>query len=586
MYKLGKKSSGGPTAAEILEATKKFYVKTDALKERKIDPSEPRIFKSPSEEEIEELARIKKVQALSYRVSNVVSISPPTTNTDDSNGVTFCITSAPVQYNPLKNSETSAFQPFIKSPPRPPKSAKIRQKLMAFEKPSTSETPPPIFPRKVKMDENEPTTQEENKDSENKENSGKPKPPPRPSLEKKTRPTPTPRRKTTVLTDTISSMISNLNYADAKSTPDLRAIPMGKYSIPSSSIIIAQEDSDTLDDPYKNTMFTSMITVNLKPIDVMSTSWAPDSEYLKPKPKRLRIPVRPTSLAAPSDRNHIMEAKNAFNLSETVDLTPMSMGSMESEAKIPAQISNDETSYRTPSTMGIKRSHSSITPLMRTSHYSPGATSGIGSGLSERCSSERNSSSGGQVMSSPTTSRDSGVPEASGGSSDELEIQQVDKDFEDRIKRWDSRSVLRRHRSSPKLSTFRAEPFREKTSTNDSLSNDKKETLNDTFFDEPLLAEKASSDESSLKREHSFLDELNSTEETTSSMFTSVSNRVNILAPPVTTENESIAGTNSSVHGGITNGKAVGNGKQVSVIEKNARVIQWIHGCSLASTVC
>jgi hypothetical protein len=95
--------------------------------------------------------------------------------------------------------------------------------------------------------------------------------------------------------------------------------------------------------------------------------------------------------------------------------------------------------------MGIKRSHSSITPLMRTNHYSPGATSGIGSGLSERCSSERNSSSGGQVMSSPTTSRDSGVPEASGGSSDELEIQQVDKDFEDRIKRWDSRSVLRRY---------------------------------------------------------------------------------------------------------------------------------------------
>lgn len=107
---------------------------------------------------------------------------------------------------------------------------------------------------------------------------------------------------------------------------------MGKYSIPSSSIVIAQEDSDTLDDPYKNTMFTSMITVNLKPIDVMSTSWAPDSEYLKPKPKRLRIPVRPTSLAASSDRNHIMEAKNAFN--ETVDLTPMSMGSMESEAKM------------------------------------------------------------------------------------------------------------------------------------------------------------------------------------------------------------------------------------------------------------
>lgn len=81
---------------------------------------------------------------------------------------------------------------------------------------------------------------------------------------------------------------------------------------------------------------------------------------------------------------------------------------------------------------------------MRSIHHSPGATSGIGSGLSERCSSELNSSIGKQNMSSPATSRDSGVPEASGGSSDELEIQQVDKDFEDRIKRWDSRSGLRR----------------------------------------------------------------------------------------------------------------------------------------------
>lgn len=36
MDKLRRKVSNGPTAAELLEATKKFYVKTEALKERKI----------------------------------------------------------------------------------------------------------------------------------------------------------------------------------------------------------------------------------------------------------------------------------------------------------------------------------------------------------------------------------------------------------------------------------------------------------------------------------------------------------------------------------------------------------------------
>lgn len=39
MYKLIKKNSDGPSAADILEATKKFYVKTDVLKEKKIGKS-------------------------------------------------------------------------------------------------------------------------------------------------------------------------------------------------------------------------------------------------------------------------------------------------------------------------------------------------------------------------------------------------------------------------------------------------------------------------------------------------------------------------------------------------------------------
>ncbi|EYC13643.1 hypothetical protein Y032_0043g832 [Ancylostoma ceylanicum] len=45
--------SNNPTAAEILEATKKLYVKTDALIQRKLEPGQPRLFSSTDDEELE-----------------------------------------------------------------------------------------------------------------------------------------------------------------------------------------------------------------------------------------------------------------------------------------------------------------------------------------------------------------------------------------------------------------------------------------------------------------------------------------------------------------------------------------------------
>uniref|UniRef100_A0A0K0CWY1 Uncharacterized protein n=1 Tax=Angiostrongylus cantonensis TaxID=6313 RepID=A0A0K0CWY1_ANGCA len=36
--------ASSPTAAELLEATKKLYVKTDVLRQRRIEPGEPRLF--------------------------------------------------------------------------------------------------------------------------------------------------------------------------------------------------------------------------------------------------------------------------------------------------------------------------------------------------------------------------------------------------------------------------------------------------------------------------------------------------------------------------------------------------------------
>ncbi|CAJ0602690.1 unnamed protein product [Cylicocyclus nassatus] len=43
--------SSSPTAAEFLEATKKLYVKTDALIQRKLEPGQPRLFRSTDDED-------------------------------------------------------------------------------------------------------------------------------------------------------------------------------------------------------------------------------------------------------------------------------------------------------------------------------------------------------------------------------------------------------------------------------------------------------------------------------------------------------------------------------------------------------
>ncbi|VDP24090.1 unnamed protein product [Heligmosomoides polygyrus] len=43
--------ASSPTAAELLEATKKFYVKTDVLRQRKIEPGQPRLFQSTDDDD-------------------------------------------------------------------------------------------------------------------------------------------------------------------------------------------------------------------------------------------------------------------------------------------------------------------------------------------------------------------------------------------------------------------------------------------------------------------------------------------------------------------------------------------------------
>ncbi|VDO36241.1 unnamed protein product [Haemonchus placei] len=64
--------ASSPTAAELLEATKKLYVKTDVLRQRKIEPGQPRLFQSTDDED-----QCPKVSGLKEFPVAVVSPPPP-----------------------------------------------------------------------------------------------------------------------------------------------------------------------------------------------------------------------------------------------------------------------------------------------------------------------------------------------------------------------------------------------------------------------------------------------------------------------------------------------------------------------------
>ncbi|GMR48805.1 hypothetical protein PMAYCL1PPCAC_19000, partial [Pristionchus mayeri] len=131
-----------PTAAELLEATKRLYVKTDALKERKIDACTPRLFPSPAAYEDGHAAP---------RRPRVVAVAP--------SGSGF------------RPSANSAFRPIVKevaavaddvipevgedvaAPARPPKSTRIIQRARRLHQESICPisgqhrgSPPPLPP--------------------------------------------------------------------------------------------------------------------------------------------------------------------------------------------------------------------------------------------------------------------------------------------------------------------------------------------------------------------------------------------------------------------------------------------------------
>ncbi|KHN85290.1 hypothetical protein Tcan_06529 [Toxocara canis] len=132
MFAIHRKSTG-PSAAELLEATRKEYVKTEALKNAKIDPGRPRIFSHDDGGDEGNSASTSRV-----RLRRRIPVQP--SNSPDL--ICFCVTSTPKirpsSYKPLETPH-GAFhrvgkQPMMSRakstptrphpgppPPRPPK---------------------------------------------------------------------------------------------------------------------------------------------------------------------------------------------------------------------------------------------------------------------------------------------------------------------------------------------------------------------------------------------------------------------------------------------------------------------------------
>ncbi|GMT25461.1 hypothetical protein PFISCL1PPCAC_16758, partial [Pristionchus fissidentatus] len=109
-----------PSAAELLEATKSLYVKTDVLKDTKIDACAPRIFHSPPHDP-------ENAYTVSPRRPRVIAVRP------GSSGATAFRPSANSAFRPIVKATAAAADDVIvvtdaAPPARPPKSTRIRQR--------------------------------------------------------------------------------------------------------------------------------------------------------------------------------------------------------------------------------------------------------------------------------------------------------------------------------------------------------------------------------------------------------------------------------------------------------------------------
>ncbi|KAI6207164.1 hypothetical protein M3Y94_00999200 [Aphelenchoides besseyi] len=208
-----------PSARELLEASKSLYVKTEALRTRRIDPTAPRLFRTPSEEDFDLFLPTSQTEPC-------VCVQPIRSSANNNSRVPIVVPK-PLNVNSSFNSTSrSAFKPFslLQSPPRPPKSEALRRRQFEL-----SAKPASIPSAHVYEQVNLETLTID---------PPAPKPLPRLSLlKKKSTPIPPPRRRVTTTLDelmpkamTQSALIENSTYFRtqatsttnlAQSTPDL-----------------------------------------------------------------------------------------------------------------------------------------------------------------------------------------------------------------------------------------------------------------------------------------------------------------------------------------------------------------------------
>ncbi|CAD5227759.1 unnamed protein product [Bursaphelenchus xylophilus] len=461
------------TAAELLEASKKLYVQTEFLKRHRVDPNAPRIFKTPSEEELEGM----------YQNADdftVVDIRP-------SNGMMFCVASRPTksgarQTEVLRNSVNSAFQPLHKPPPRPPKSEQLKMKLSAFQSDSNSRKENAPLPNYEEL-----TLQRRKKAAESQK--PRPQPPPRPSLMSsrdelqtriESRPAPQPRRRQTTTF-----------FGAIDTYPEMT-------------------QSTYIDRPSSQMVERSTSTTNL-------TKSTPD----------LTVDVSP---ATPS-----------VTPTTQVDSSYLSNGTSSSQQTSARSINSPDSgasSWKPPVTAKLsKMIEMKKPPLQQTASLKPQDSAAKPPAIPS--SSLRRSISSKAV--------DSKLP----GTSVNLKV--VDNDFEERVQRWERRRTVGNNLG---IATITAAPGLTTSWMEMPSTQDVEELFDSQGVDPTLLAHSPPTPSSDIPSDFTSITAQKERQDSPDEETVLYSVTCTTQAPPE---------------------------RPVSLMEKNARVLRWIHGCSMAT---
>ncbi|KAI6176143.1 hypothetical protein M3Y97_00766500 [Aphelenchoides bicaudatus] len=334
-----------PTALELLEASKKLYVQTEFLKSHKIDPNKPRLFRTDSEEELDQLYQNSLRLPVELQPSNFAHPSPPKFR-DQTNGTLLYLSKPTSQQTHLSSAmqqtRKSAFHPVQKTPPRPSKSDALKKRQ--FELASSTQSPyadvyytqPRPAPSKI-MTQSLPSYEEfmkqEMENAKQKEN--RPVPPPRRSLLKtqKAPPVAMPRRRqTTNYFGDIPSLMTQSTYINdtsermrsqatsttnllAKSTPDLSLEFLLNSNVNSTLIPATSKHSTTSSIQTGSTHFSSNGTtpeLPAKSSEVPTRPQRSNSQLSAESSKPPRPPTKPTRVKRSTSNTVSRQSSSSF----------------------------------------------------------------------------------------------------------------------------------------------------------------------------------------------------------------------------------------------------------------------------------